>query len=51
MKLDKSTLQAVPKVQLHEHLDGVLRPLTIIELAKDAGYAKLPTQDPAELAQ
>lgn len=51
MKLDKTTLQAVPKVQLHEHLDGVLRPQTIVELAKDSGYAKLPTQDPSELAQ
>ena len=51
MKLDKTTLQAVPKVLLHEHLDGVLRPQTIIELAKGARYTKLPTQNPAELAQ
>jgi len=50
MLLDKSTLQALPKVLLHEHLDGSLRPQTIIELAKDAKYTKLPTDDPAALA-
>ncbi|MCU0612403.1 MAG: adenosine deaminase [Candidatus Eisenbacteria bacterium] len=38
-----------PKVLLHDHLDGGLRPSTIVELAKDVGYA-LPTDDPAELA-
>ena len=50
MSLDKSTLKALPKVLLHEHLDGSLRPQTIIELAKDAKYTKLPTADPAALA-
>jgi adenosine deaminase len=50
MKLDKTKLKAVPKVLLHEHLDGVLRPMTIIELARDAQYAKLPTADPHALA-
>ena len=50
MSLDKSTLQALPKVLLHEHLDGSMRPQTIIELAKDAKYTKLPTADPAALA-
>ena len=38
-----------PKVLLHDHLDGGLRPSTIIELAADAGY-RLPTNDPNELA-
>ena len=43
-------IKAVPKVLLHDHLDGGLRPATIIELAKEIKYNKLPTQDPVELA-
>jgi adenosine deaminase len=50
MKLDRGVLQSLPKVLLHEHLDGVLRPETIIELAKSSGYKQLPTTDPGELA-
>jgi adenosine deaminase len=42
-------LQSLPKVLLHEHLDGGLRPQTVIDLALDAGYAGLPTHDPTEL--
>jgi len=42
-------IKTVPKVLLHEHLDGTLRPETIIELARETGYDKLPTQDPVEL--
>jgi len=38
-------------VLLHEHLDGVLRPETIIELARDTGYTGLPTADAQTLAQ
>lgn len=48
--LDETTLRALPKVLLHEHLDGVLRPPTIIELARDSKYTKLPTEDPQALA-
>jgi adenosine deaminase len=51
MKPDKALLQSLPKVLLHEHLDGVLRPQTVIELAKNAGYTGLPTSDPEMLAQ
>jgi adenosine deaminase len=40
---------AAPKVLLHDHLDGGLRPSTVIELATDGGYAGLPTTDPQEL--
>ncbi len=43
-------IQAVPKVLLHDHLDGGLRAATVVELADEAGYRGLPTQDPAELA-
>ncbi|MDQ2952879.1 MAG: adenosine deaminase [Chloroflexota bacterium] len=45
------TLRAAPKVLLHDHLDGGVRPGTVIELAKDQGYNGLPTTDPAELAR
>src|ERR1700689_3537677 len=51
MKFDKQLLQSLPKVLLHEHLDGVLRPRTVGELGKDAGYQELPTDDPEALAQ
>jgi adenosine deaminase len=43
-------LQALPKVLLHEHLDGGLRPQTVLDLARATGYAALPTQDAKELA-
>src|SRR5208283_5060188 len=51
MKLDRSVLKTLPKVLLHEHLDGVLRPKTIVELAKSAKYDQLPSEDPEELAR
>ena len=50
MKCDQQLLRGLPKVLLHEHLDGVLRPQTVIELAKDAGYSELPTADAERLA-
>ncbi len=42
-------VQQVPKVLLHDHLDGGLRPATIVELADECGYADLPTTDPDAL--
>jgi adenosine deaminase len=51
MKLDRGVLKSLPKVLLHEHLDGVLRPKTVIELARNAKYDQLPTEDPEELAR
>jgi adenosine deaminase len=39
-----------PKVLLHDHLDGGLRPSTVVELAKEAGHT-LPTTDPEELGR
>jgi adenosine deaminase len=43
-------IRDLPKVLLHEHLDGGLRPATVIELAAELGYQGLPTTDPTELA-
>ena len=48
--LDLATVRAAPKVLLHDHLDGGLRPRTVVELARDGGYAGLPTTDPDELS-
>ena len=41
-------IMAAPKVLLHDHLDGGLRPATIVELADEVGH-QLPTQDADEL--
>jgi adenosine deaminase len=41
-------IRRAPKVVLHDHLDGGLRPDTVIELAAEAHH-RLPTTDPAEL--
>ena len=47
---DRELIRRAPKVQLHEHLDGSLRPSTVLELAGAAGYAGLPEQEPERLA-
>jgi adenosine deaminase len=44
-------IRALPKVLLHDHLDGGLRPATIIELADLAGYQGLPSTDVTELTR
>jgi adenosine deaminase len=46
----KEQIKLVPKVMLHDHLDGGLRPQTIIDIAQEIGYTALPTHDAAELA-
>src|ERR1700690_4121321 len=51
MTLDKGLLQGLPKVLLHEHLDGVLRPQTIIDLAREGRYTDLPTDEPQALSE
>ncbi|MFF5210752.1 adenosine deaminase [Streptosporangium sp. NPDC000396] len=38
-------IRRAPKVLLHDHLDGGLRPESIIELARESGYDRLPTTD------
>ena len=48
--LSPDTIRRAPKVLLHDHLDGGLRPATIVELAREVGYRGLPTTDPDELA-
>lgn len=47
----ENVIRSVPKVLLHDHLDGGLRPTTIIELASEIKYKKLPTTDSGELAE
>ena len=43
-------IRRAPKVALHDHLDGGLRPATVVELAEAVGYAgSLPTTDPVAL--
>lgn len=51
MTFSRQFLQSLPKVLLHEHLDGVLRPQTVIDLAKETGYTGLPTQDARALGE
>ena len=40
-----------PKVLLHDHLDGGLRPSTVLELADEIGYDRLPTTDAQDLGR
>ena len=48
---DRDMIRRAPKVLLHDHLDGGLRPRTVIELAAETGYRELPTTDAAELGR
>jgi adenosine deaminase len=50
MPLSTETILAAPKAVLHDHLDGGLRPSTIVDLAREYGYDGLPTHDTDELA-
>ncbi len=42
-------IRLAPKALLHDHLDGGLRPATVVELADDVRYKNLPTRDAEEL--
>ncbi len=42
-------IKRIPKAVLHDHLDGGLRPQTIIELAAEIGYDKLPSSEAGAL--
>jgi adenosine deaminase len=49
MQITRDLLHRLPKADLHVHLDGSLRPATMLELAADSGVA-LPVSDAAALA-
>src|SRR5215211_4529450 len=48
VSLDLGALQAFPKVSLHDHLDGGLRPETILGLAAAVGHV-LPAETADDL--
>ena len=50
MRMTERFLRSLPKVLLHDHLDGGMRPQTIIDLAGETGYGKLPTRNAKKLA-
>ncbi|MBE7188553.1 adenosine deaminase [Jatrophihabitans endophyticus] len=47
--LDADSIRTAPKVLLHDHLDGGLRPATVLELAAEVGH-ELPADTVAGLA-
>jgi adenosine deaminase len=47
--LNAESLRRAPKVLLHDHLDGGLRPQTVLELADENGYRDLPASDAKSL--
>ncbi len=48
--LTLESIRHAPKALLHDHLDGGLRPATVLELAEQYGYDELPATDVDELA-
>ena len=48
--LTLDTIRQAPKALLHDHLDGGLRPATMVDLAREFGYRELPTDDVEALA-
>lgn len=51
MEPDLTQITKAPKALLHDHLDGGLRPSTVIDIAGQVGYDGLPTTDVDELAK
>ncbi len=51
MQIDLDRIRQAPKVLLHDHLDGGLRPATILDLAEQQGYRHLPSNDGDDLAK
>ncbi len=50
LPLDIGMIPQAPKALLHDHLDGGLRPATVIDIAAATGYDELPATDVEELA-
>ncbi|MFF0491172.1 adenosine deaminase [Nocardia sp. NPDC004068] len=50
MPLTLASIRRAPKAVLHDHLDGGLRPATVLELAAECGYDALPATDAESLA-
>lgn len=50
MTLDLEAIRRVPKALLHDHLDGGLRPATVLDIAGRVGYDRLPATDVDALA-
>ncbi|RMI31748.1 adenosine deaminase [Nocardia stercoris] len=50
MPLTLASIRQAPKAVLHDHLDGGLRPATVLELAAQCGYDGLPAHDEQALA-
>lgn len=50
MSLDPDLLRSLPKVSLHDHLDGGLRPATVFEIAAEIGHP-LPAETPEALGR
>lgn len=48
--ITRDVMRRLPKAELHLHLDGAVRPRTIIELAKEQNV-ELPTFDEEELTK
>lgn len=44
IRIEGVSLRSLPKVSLHDHLDGAVRPATVVELAREAGVS-LPAAD------
>ncbi|GAA3154526.1 adenosine deaminase [Blastococcus jejuensis] len=49
--LNADSIRRAPKVLLHDHLDGGLRPQTVLELAEENGYRDLPASDADSLGR
>lgn len=49
--IPRDIIHRAPKVLLHDHLDGGMRPSTVLELADEVGYDGLPTSDAGTLAR